>query len=302
VCRALRTLKLVSREIDPSVASEFTSGISMRSLALRLFALLAFALLATQSLADTWNVSRLRGQVQQLVDGDWLPLERKGSVPDDRAVRTGPNGHVALVRGDETIELGPNTQIQIFDKGGRKPFTTVEQAFGTVTVEAEVRNVQHFAVKTPMMAAVVKGTKFIVRSERGKASVEVQRGHVHVEDTTAHSTTLIAAGQRAAVEKGASMSVAGNGNLPQVLAKDGKPLLSDADARAAKKAAQDADKVARKAAHAAKKASEKAARDAEKAAKSEDDKSGKGKSDNSGKADDDPGKGKSDGKGKGKTK
>lgn len=191
---------------------------------LRLLALIAFAVFATQARADNWDVSRARGQVLQLVDGDWQPLRRGGMVPDDRVVRTGPNGHVALVRGKETIELGPNTQIQIFDTGGRKPFTTVEQAFGTVTIEAEVRNVQHFAVQTPMMAAVVKGTRFTVRSGKGKASVEVKRGHVHVEDTTEHSTTLIAAGQEAEVETGISMSVSGKGKLPPVLAKNGKPL------------------------------------------------------------------------------
>lgn len=53
---------------------------------------------------------------------------------------------MALARDDETIELGPNTQIRILDEEGAKPFTTVQQQFGTVSIEAKVENVEHFAV------------------------------------------------------------------------------------------------------------------------------------------------------------
>ena len=50
---------------------------------------------------------------------------------------------MTLTRGAETIELAPGTQIRIYDRGGRKPFTTVAQQSGTVSIEAEVRQVQH---------------------------------------------------------------------------------------------------------------------------------------------------------------
>lgn len=195
----------------------------MRTLVLRLMALIVFALFSFPALADTWNVTRARGQVQMLVDGDWQPLKRGGAVPDERAVQTGATGHLTLVRGQETIELGPNTQIRIFDKEGRKPFTTVQQDFGTVSVEAEVRNVQHFAVRTSYLAAVVKGTRFTVTAGKRGASVSVQRGQVAVEDAHEHSSTLIVAGQKASVAKGQSMAVSGKGKLPPILKKGAKP-------------------------------------------------------------------------------
>ena len=211
--------RLAPLSVRSLVGTEVPWGHFVRFVFLRLVALLILCLFAGQALADNWNVTRLRGQVLQLVDGNWQPLERGGVIPDDRVVRTGPSGRLSLVRGKEMIELGPNTQIRIFDKGGSKPFTTVQQHFGTVAIEADVRNVQHFAVETPYLAAVVKGTHFTVVSGRSGAAVSVQRGHVAVEDQADHATTLVAAGQKASVQKGRTMTVSGKGQLPPVVKK-----------------------------------------------------------------------------------
>src|SRR5512141_346328 len=94
----------------------------------------ALILLPALALADDWMADKLRGPVVQYIDGQWQPLTRGMVVPDSRIVRTLATGHVTFTRGEETVELGPNTQIQIFDKAGKKPFTTVKQYFGTVAV------------------------------------------------------------------------------------------------------------------------------------------------------------------------
>jgi ferric-dicitrate binding protein FerR (iron transport regulator) len=58
----------------------------------------------------------------------------------------------------------------------------VTEFFGSVSVEAQVENVQHFEVRTALLAAVVKGTTFTVVADKTRASVSVQRGHVAVTD------------------------------------------------------------------------------------------------------------------------
>ena len=184
-------------------------GLNMRNLLIGLVTALVFAATAATALADDWTVTRLRGTVQQLVGGQWQPLERGNVVPDERTIFTRADGHATLVRGNEAIELGPNTQIEIYDKGGRKPFTTILQHAGTLTVEAEVRNVQHFAVRTTYLAAVVKGTRFTVTARRSGGSVEVLRGQVSVEDEQNDATVLIVAGQKAKVAKGGSVTITG---------------------------------------------------------------------------------------------
>ena len=202
-----------------------------------LFGALGSVLLVSAVHADDWLAGKLRGPVVQLVDGEWQPLKRGMVVPDDRVVRTMSAGYVTFTRGGETLDLGPNTQIQIFDKAGKKPFTTVKQYFGSVSVEAEVRNVQHFAVDTPFLAAVVKGTRFTVVSGKTNSTVNVRRGHVAVEDLKNKSHVLLSVGQSATVDgaKTNSIVVEGSGKLPVVLGSDGQPLVpvtapdSDAD-------------------------------------------------------------------------
>lgn len=177
------------------------------------------------SLADDWVAVKLRGAVVQLIANEWVELKRGDVVPDDRVVRTLKSGKVQFKRGRETIDLGPQTQIQIVDKPGRL-FTTVKQHFGTVSIEADVRNVEHFAVHTPHLAAVVKGTKFVVTSGKSKATVKVTRGAVAVEDGHNGQSVVVVAGQTASTEIGEDMAVAGRGKLPTVVDEGGQPVAA----------------------------------------------------------------------------
>ena len=107
-----------------------------------------------------------------MVHGSWVPLKRGDIVSDSSPVRTMNDGQLEFVRDHETIDLGPDTQIQIFDRTGQR-YTTVKEAFGSVRVEANVENVKHFSVQTPFIAATVKGTIFTVTSSLRAAKVQV---------------------------------------------------------------------------------------------------------------------------------
>lgn len=212
-------------------------------------ALLAISTLAVS--ADDWTAAKLRGRVLQLVDQQWQPLQRGDTVPDSRVIRTMGGAQVQLTRGGETVDVESNTQIQIFDKPtSGKPYTTVKQYFGTIAVEAEVEKVQHFAVQTPSLAAVVKGTKFTVRSGATGASVSVQRGHVAVTDKNDKSHVTLSVGEEALVDTvktGGAIDVSGSGPLPAVLNAKGQ-IAEHAAKWAAwvdKKAEQAAEKAAK---------------------------------------------------------
>lgn len=176
---------------------------------------------ASAALADDWVVIKLRGKVLQLVDDEWEPLQRGDVVSDERVLRTLRNGRAELQRGKEVVSLGPDTQVQIHDKDG-KQFTTVQEYFGTVEVDAEARNVQHFAVQTPFLAAVVKGTHFTVTTSETGSEVEVQRGHVEVRDALTGQKTVLAVGQNASIGSDGSFDVEGSGTLPVIVDKTGK--------------------------------------------------------------------------------
>src|SRR5690606_14497911 len=116
-------------------------------------AVLSLLLLTPSALADDWVATKMRGKVLVLVDGDWQKLTRGGVVSDDRVIRTLRGGRVTFERGGELIELGGDTQVRIHDRTGQK-YTTVLQDFGVVSIDAEVRDVRHFSVRTPHLAAV----------------------------------------------------------------------------------------------------------------------------------------------------
>ncbi len=200
----------------------------MRTKLRGVLAVLFLTLSTGMALSDDWEAVRLRGQVLQLVEGEWQKLSRGDKVPDSRAIRTLHNGSVEFQRGEESVTLGIDTQIQIYDKVSKRPFTTVKQYFGAVTVEAEVQQVQHFAVQTPYLAAVVKGTKFTVTSGDKGASVTVHRGSVLVEESKSRNNVTITAGQSASVEQGSDRPIV-SGGASRILSDllPPKPALAD---------------------------------------------------------------------------
>jgi hypothetical protein len=167
----------------------------------------ALLVLSTAAFADEWQAVKLRGDVFVYSNSAWVSLARGAIVSDTSVIRTLETGAVEFARDRETIDLGPNTQIQIFDRTGRR-YTTVREFFGSVSVEANVENVRHFSVQTPFVAAVVKGTIFSVVSDTKESTVTVQRGKVGVEDIARRRYVNITPGQQATAGAHAGLSVA----------------------------------------------------------------------------------------------
>ena len=152
---------------------------------------------------NIWQVSKVSGEawiagsgVQQVSLGQTTTLK-----PGD-TIRTGRNGRVLLVRGAESMLISANSQVAVPTTTGSGRSTILQQA-GSILLDVEKRNVQHFEVETPFLAAVVKGTQFRVTVTSGSAKVDVQRGQVQVSDFRSGLFVLVQPGQAA--------SVAGNG-------------------------------------------------------------------------------------------
>ena len=187
---------------------------------IRLFVILAATLfVAAPAFAGDWVVTRLRGTVEQLVGETWVPLKRGDSIEYDRDVRTLSDGHAELQRNLEVLTLDVNTAIRI-QHDTETGFTTVLQDFGRLDVDAEVKRVKHFAVQTAYLAAVVKGTHFIVTTDLDGSTVEVDRGAVAVTSAASERSTTITIGQTATVKKKKDLTVGGLGPWPAILEKE----------------------------------------------------------------------------------
>lgn len=168
-----------------------------------------FAMLVLPCYGQGWTVDRVRGTAEQLDGGRWVTLIRGAVIVDEQMVRTGSDGRVGLVRGLERVELAPGTEIRLHEGEGK--LTSFEQSSGSLTADVERKNVQHFSVQTPFLAAVVKGTRFQVTVGSNAAQVTVDRGTVQVQDTENDLVVDLRPGQEAQVTSTEPLLVSGSG-------------------------------------------------------------------------------------------
>jgi hypothetical protein len=195
------------------------------------YVLIAVALVPAGAEAADWTAVKLRGLVlanNVAGDGPWVRLKRGDIVDDARVIRTLGNGNVEFQSGAETIALGPGTQAEIVDRGGRR-FTTVAEQVGTVAVSAEALAVQHFSVETPYLVAVVKGTVFSVMTGSTGSDVSVSRGLVAVVDRRGRRQVLLPAGRSMAVTADGRTLVSGDA-IPALVHPRVNGVIEDADA------------------------------------------------------------------------
>jgi hypothetical protein len=147
---------------------------------------------------DAWTVSKSSGEVWLTGSGvQQASLKQEDVLKPGETVRTGRNGRVLLKRGDESILINPNSVVGVPAEKADGLSTTIVQQAGSILLDVEKRNVKHFQVDTPYLAAVVKGTQFRVTIEAGKTSVDVVRGQVEVADFKSGQIAQVMAGQQA---------------------------------------------------------------------------------------------------------
>ncbi|WP_407188542.1 FecR domain-containing protein [Bradyrhizobium centrosematis] len=161
-----------------------------------------------------WSISKVTGEVWVATDGaQQVSLNQEETLKPGNTIRTGRNGRVLLVRGEETILISPNSVVGLPAEKKEGLSTTIIQQAGSILLEVEKRNVKHFEVETPYLAAVVKGTRFSVTVDAGSTKVGVLRGQVEVSDFRTGQMAQIMRGQAATVfahgKPGLSLSGAG---------------------------------------------------------------------------------------------
>ncbi|MCK1387312.1 FecR family protein [Bradyrhizobium sp. 21] len=174
-----------------------------------------------------WSVGKATGEVWVATNGaQQISLTQQEALKPGDTIRTGRNGRVLLVRGEETILISPNSVVGLPTESKEGLSTTIIQQAGSILLEVEKRNVKHFEVETPYLAAVVKGTQFSVTVGAGSTKVGVLRGQVEVSDFKTGQIAQVLPGQAATVfahgKPGLSLSGAGTFNPIE----HGKPRAS----------------------------------------------------------------------------
>jgi hypothetical protein len=145
-----------------------------------------------------WSISKSSGEVWVTTTGAaQASLKQEDALKPGDTIRTGRNGRVLLTRGEETILVAPNSVIGVPAEKKDGMSTTIQQQAGSILLEVEKRNVKHFEVETPYLAAVVKGTQFSVTVDGASTRVEVRRGQVEVSDFKSGQIAQVMPGQAA---------------------------------------------------------------------------------------------------------
>ena len=178
----------------------------------------------------SWSVKKSSGEVWMGTSGVQQASVKTDEVlkPGD-TIRTGRNGRVLLVRGEESILVAPNSVVGLPAEKKEGLSTTITQQAGSILLEVEKKNVKHFEVETPYLAAVVKGTQFRVTVSASGATVDVVRGQVEVSDHRSGQIAQVMPGQHASVSShgNAGLTLTGQGTLQPI--QHGQPRASSVD-------------------------------------------------------------------------
>src|SRR5438477_8527462 len=174
--------------------------------------------------SGAWSVSKSSGEVWVTTTGaEQVSLSHEEILKPGDTIRTGRTGRVLLVRGEETILIAPNSVVGLPAEKKEGLSTTIIQQAGSILLEVEQRNVNHFEVETPYLAAVVKGTQFRVSVNATGTSVDVIRGQVEVADFRTGQIAQVKPGQHATTfaHGNGGLALSGTGTFSPI--EHGKP-------------------------------------------------------------------------------
>jgi hypothetical protein len=144
----------------------------------------------------SWVVSQLSGDAR-VVHGGLQPASLKVNAiltPGD-LILTGPTGRATLSNDADYIVIAPRSELRLPTAQQPKGFTRVIQNLGTMLFRVQHTGVPHFAVDTPMLAAVVKGTTFTIIVDRNRSAVQVTEGVVEVNANDGGMKQLVEGGK-----------------------------------------------------------------------------------------------------------
>ncbi len=144
--------------------------------------------------APGWQVSEISGNVTVARKGVVKIAQRQTKLAAGDVIKTGPKGRAVLLRGGEYLVVSPASHIEIAEPATSGKVTQIIEYLGNVLFRIDKKETPHFGVKTPYMAAVVKGTTFSVSVSQEGTAVQVTEGAVEVSTLDGGASELVTPG------------------------------------------------------------------------------------------------------------
>ncbi len=170
------------------------------------FAIWAVVAATVSAQAGDWIAAQVSQPAQYTRDAQtWHEITPGMVVPNRSWIQTGRRGRLLLRRDTEMIQFKPGTVAAITSHTeGAALLTNVRQKTGSLLLDVQTRATKHTSVETPFLAAVVKGTRFVVDVSRRGARLRVERGVVETTHLSRGERIDVLAGQRVSVSQDAS--------------------------------------------------------------------------------------------------
>lgn len=170
--------------------------------------------------APSWTVTDAGGTAELHRAGKVQRLHRGLRLQPGDTIATGARGRASLGRGREFIVVSPGTRLTIpraaQQDGG---IVQIIQEIGRAMFKIERRATPHFGVRTPHLAALVRGTTFTITVDEKGCRVAVSEGRVEVATHDGHSRELVDPGMQATAPPGEHHKI----TLERVAPESGAP-------------------------------------------------------------------------------
>lgn len=156
--------------------------------------------------AAEWSVVSRTGEVR--VQTPRQLLEAADLVPGAAlaapfSVHTAGDGDLVIARGEDKLDIGPGSHIEVPEApAGDDPVTRVQQFLGSVLYQIRHRAKALFEVHTPYLVSVVKGTTFNVLSSTDTTTVALIDGLLQIHTPDGQAEIFLNAGQAAIRSRG----------------------------------------------------------------------------------------------------
>ena len=187
---------------------------------------------------DKWIVTQLSGDARVVHPGlQPASLKVNAQILSGDTLITGPTGRATLVRGADYIIIAPRSELRLPTTPEATGFTRVVEKLGTMLFKIQHTGIPHFAVDTPMLAAVVKGTTFSITVDQNRSAVQVIQGAVQVTAVDGGMSRMVEGGRTVFVnhaepknlmdaDKPAPATTAPSSTAVKVSAADDNPIAS----------------------------------------------------------------------------
>ena len=185
-----------------------------------------------------WTVSEAKGVVTVIDTRGQRPAKAGMQLASGATIRTDARASAVLVRGKEFVTLRQNAQLRIAPAVRERGVIQILQDYGSALFNIGKQPNPHFGVETPYLAAVVKGTTFVITVGPEGASLQVTEGAVETSTLDRGVSELIRPGAVAMIAAADPLRMVVEGEGRRVLDSPARGAAGGAAAPAAAPAAQ----------------------------------------------------------------